>query len=171
MKKALILLILFSTISFAQTTLKEYTGGHSFKISLPEYMSKTSGLNASAAIQYKNVVKDIYGFVIYDTKEELSLAQMNYSSLNEFYEEFVTDFLKDEDKRAISMPSSKKVGNVNFIECDASYYDKDIKTEIYYLVGIVETNTSFYKIISWTSLDKKDKFKEDFQKILYSIKD
>jgi len=171
MKKISIMLVLFATSSFSQTILKEYDGGHSFKISFPDYMSKTGGLNNSAAIQYKNAVKDVYGFVIFDTKEELSLVDLNYSSLNEFYEEFINDFLKDEDKRTISAPSSKQIGTINFIECDASYYDKESKTEIYYLVGIAETKTSFYKIISWSSLDNKEKFKADFQKIVYSIKD
>ena len=43
--------------------------------------------------------------------------------------------------------------------------------EIYYLVGIVETKTTFYKVLTWTNAKNKEKFKADFQRILYSIKD
>jgi hypothetical protein len=57
------------------------------------------------------------------------------------------------------------------VECDASYYDEEIKAEIYYLAGVVETKSAYYKVISWSSVENKDKFKPDFQKILYSIKD
>jgi hypothetical protein len=40
-------------------------------------------------IQYKNSsVKDIYTIVIEDSKEELAIADIYYSSLKEFQEEF-----------------------------------------------------------------------------------
>ncbi len=165
------LILFISTAILAQTNLKEYKAGHSFNISLPDYMSKTMGLNSASTIQYKNVVKDVYGFVILDTKEDLALVEMNYGSAIEFYEDFIKDFLKDEEKRKVSKPQSQKKGEINFVESDISYYDKEAKTEIYYLVGIVETKTAFYKVLSWATLENKDKFKSDFQKILYSLKD
>lgn len=163
--------LFMSTITFAQTKMKEYKAGHIFNISIPDYMSKTADLNSSAAIQYKNEVKDIYGIVIYDTKEELGLLDMNYTSVNEFYEDFIKDFLKDEEKRDISKSKTTKKGDINFIETDASYFDKEINNSIYYFVGIVETKTTFYKVLSWSSLQDKDKYKADFQKILYSVKE
>ena len=164
-------LVLLTTITFAQTEFKQYKAGHTFDISLPSYMSKTGGINNAATIQYQSVVKDVYGFVILDTKEELSLIEMNFGSVNEFYEDFIKDFLKDEKKRKISKPIAQTKGNINFIEVDASYYDKDAKTEIFYLVGIVETSKAYYKVLSWSTVENKDKFKADFQQIMYSIKD
>ena len=164
-------LVLLTTILFAQTDLKQYKAGHSFDIGLPEYMSRTIGMNSASAIEYKSTVKDVYGFIIVDTKEDLALVDMKYSSINEFYEDFIKDFLKDEEKRKVSKPLSQKKGEINFVECDASYYDKDAKTEIYYLVGVVETKNAYYKVLSWSVAEDKDKFKTDFQKILYSLKD
>jgi hypothetical protein len=166
----LILALSTSTIS-AQTTLKEYKVGHVVNVSLPEYMSRAMDINSSAMFQFKNTVKDVYGFIIEDNKEELTLVEMNYSSINEFCEDFAKDFLKDEKKKTFSYPEYKKIGDINFAEFDASYYDKEAKGEIYYLVGIAETKTSYYKVISYTSLENKDKFKADFQKILYSLND
>ena len=169
----LFLLFLASQTSniFAQTNLKEYKVGHIVNVSLPDYMSKTMGLNSSSILQYKSTVKEVYGFIIEDNKEELALVEMNYSSINEFCEDFAKDFLKDEKKKTFSYPEYQKKGDVNFAEFDATYYDKEIKTEIYYLVGIVETKTSYYKVLSYTSKENKDKFKADFQKILYSLND
>ncbi|MFZ4613778.1 MAG: hypothetical protein ACOYNH_08865 [Bacteroidia bacterium] len=164
-------MVLMTTTTFAQTELKEYKAGHTFNVSLPDYMTKTAGINSASAIQYKSAVKDVYGFIIFDTKEELGLVEMKYSSTNEFYEDFIKDFLIDEDKRKVSKPLSQKNGDKNFIECDVTYYDKDAKTDIYYLVGIVETKTAYYKVLSWAVAENKDKFKADFQKIIYSIKD
>jgi hypothetical protein len=164
-------LILFTLSVYSQVSLKQYKAGHVFNINLPDYMSKTIGLNDAAAIQYKSVVKDVYGFVIFDTKEDLQLAEMNFASVKEFYENFITDFVADQENRKVSEPVYKTIGGVNFVECDLSYFDSAATIEIYYLVGIVETKTSFYKVLSWSAADKKDKFKTDFQQILYSLKD
>src|SRR6187399_3068957 len=109
---------------------------------MPDYMSKTVGLNSAATVQFKNTVKDVYCFVIVDNKEELALADLKYSSINEFFEDFVKDFLEGEKKRDISKPIYQKKNDLNFAECDASYYDDELKGEIYYHVGVVETNTA-----------------------------
>jgi hypothetical protein len=69
-------MVLMTTTTFAQTELKEYKAGHTFNVSLPDYMTKTAGINSASAIQYKSAVKDVYGFVIFDTKEELGLVEM-----------------------------------------------------------------------------------------------
>lgn len=175
MKTILLSVILFQFAfnlpSVAQTGMKTYKAGHSFDISLPEYMSKTGGLNSSAAIQYKSLVKDVYGFVIFDTKEELELVEYKFASVNEFYEDFIKDFLKDEPKRVVSKPITSTKNGINFIEVDLSYYDNDAKTDIFYLVGIVETPKAYYKVLSWSTLENKKTFKADFQKIMYSLKD
>lgn len=174
MKKTINLLLLFTLLSvniFGQNDLKQYKAGHTFNIGLPTYMNRTIGMNTVSAIEYENKVKDIYGIVIFDTKEELQLSELNFGSINEFYEDFIKDFLKDEEKRKVSKIVTSKINNINFIENDVSYFDKDANTEIYYLVGIVETNKSFYKVLSWCNLDNKDKYKKEFQKILYSLND
>ncbi len=167
----LILLVTLAFQSYAQPVMKEQKVGHLFYVSLPDYMSRTVGLNDASVYQYKSVVKDVYGFIIEDNKEELALAELKYASINEFFEDFIKDFLKDEDQRKISSAKYQKKVDISFAECDASYYDKDAKMEIYYLAGVVETKSSYYKVISWSSGENKDKFKVDFQKILYSFRD
>lgn len=80
MKKIIIaltsILLLISSSVIAQTAMKEYKAGHIFNISLPDYMSKTAGLNSDATIQFINVEKDVAGIMIVDTKEDLQLADM-----------------------------------------------------------------------------------------------
>jgi hypothetical protein len=164
-------LFVMSTSLFAQSNLKEHKAGHVFYISFPDYMNKTIGINDAAVIQFKNAVKDVYGIVIEDNKEELALAELNYSSITEFYEDFIKDFVKDEEKRNVSNPIYIKKGEINFAESDLTYYDKEVKSEIYYLVGIVETKSAYYKVLSWSTATNKDKFKADFQKALYSLRD
>jgi len=164
-------LVLITSTTFAQKTMKEYKAGHVFYVSLPDYMSKTSGQNDDAVIQFKNTIKDIAGFIIEDNKEELSLVDMKFSSINDFYDNFIKTFLIKQKNRKISEPVSQTIGDNKFIEIDATYFDKDAKMDIYYFVGIVETKDAFYKVYCYGNLEAKDKYKADFQKILYSIKD
>jgi hypothetical protein len=172
MKKEIIVLSLFLlSIAFnGQTTLKEYKAGHTFSVSAPAYMTKTTGLNKASTIEFKNLAKDVYTFVIVDTKEELRLLELNYS-LIEYYEDFTSTFLKSYESKEFSKPISSKKGNTNFMEFEASVFDADIKTKVYYLAGIVETEKSYYRVVSWTTMANKDKYKADFQKTLYSLID
>jgi hypothetical protein len=164
-------LIMTGLSATAQTVFKEYKVGHPIFISLPDYLNLTAGLNASATLQYKNEVKDVYGFVIEDNKEEMGYMDMKFGSVDEYYEDFMKGFTKEMEKMNLSKPLVSKKGENTFIETDLSYYDAEAKLEIYYLVGIVETKTAYYKVLSWSSAENKDKFKADFQKILYSFKD
>ena len=163
-------ILLFSILTVGQTKFNLQKAGNIFDITIPDYMIRTVGLNDVATVQYKNSVKDIYTIVIEDSKEELKIADIFYSSLQEFQEEFEKDFIKDEKNRTSSKPLFTSKNNINFVEYDVSYYDEELKIEVYYLVGIVETKSHFYKVLSWTNLSNKETFKTDFQKILYSLK-
>ena len=167
----LLTVLFFSLTSNAQTTMKNYKAGHAFNVSLPDYMTETTGINDAATIQFNNTVKDIGGYIVVDTKKDLELVQMKFSSAQEFYENFIKDFLVKLKNRTISEPKIHTIEGLNYAECDASYFDKDLKIDIYYYVGIVETKNAFYKLLCYGSIDSKEKYKADFQKILYSIKD
>ena len=173
MKKFFVLLFAFSCIasmSLGQSS-KNLKAGNIFSIDVPEYMSRTVGLNSAATLQFKNEVKDVYGFIIEDSKAELALAEKNFKSAGEFYEYFIKDFLVGEEKREIGKETTKSKNSIHYVESEASYYDSEYDIEIYYYLGIIETKNNFYKLICYTSRANKDQYKEDFRKILYSLKD
>ena len=162
---------IFSLHTQAQSGFKEIKAGHSFNVSLPVYMDKTIGLNDAASLQFKNSVKDVAGIVVVDTKEELQMAELKFANPEEFYESFVKDFLVDEASKKFTKTVSKGMGKVNFVEAEASYMDTELNMEIGYFIGIAETPSAFYKVLCWGSTENEAKYKADFQKILYSIKD
>ncbi|MDZ4758574.1 MAG: hypothetical protein SGJ10_10640 [Bacteroidota bacterium] len=175
MKKYILILLAIIAVSnnksLAQDSTKQYKIGHEFQINIPKYMERTSGINGSAAIEFKNDDRDVFGFVVQDTKEELGILEITFAAIDSFYDFFIKDFIKDADKRNVSKALSTKKANVSFIESDFSYLDTDTKVEIYYFIGIVETKTCYYKVLCCCSLANKDKFKADYQKILYSLRD
>ncbi|CAM4112921.1 hypothetical protein FLAN108750_10905 [Flavobacterium antarcticum] len=162
--------VVFSSNGFTQENTKELQFGIPFSITVPSYMNRTTGLNGDAAIHFKNAVKDVYGIIIEDNKEELELSEYYYSSLKEFTESFRSDFLTDEPTKKFSTFTLKTIGDLNFSEFDASYTSAEDGTEIYYWVGLVESKKAFYKILLWTTANKKDVYKEEFRKIFYSFK-
>ena len=164
-------LVLCIGITTAQTKIRPLVGGLTFTLNVPSYLSKTAGINSAAALQFKSVVKDIYGIVIYDTKEELLALEMNFNSARDFYDNFITDFVKDEEQRTVSDPKSKTKNGISFWLSDLSYFDKDAKTKIYYKIGVAETSKAFYKILIWCDATKRKTFEDDFEACILSLVD
>lgn len=150
---------------------KEYKAGHLFEISLPGYMERTVGMTDDSAVEYRNLANDLYGYVTFETKENLELSKQKYASILEYQETVLKNFIKDKEKRIVSKPLSQKKGDINFIETEVTFHDKETNDDFYYLIGAVETKTTFYRVVSWSLAKNKNKFKADFQKILFSIKD
>lgn len=175
MKKIVFLIILsaISIFTFGQEKFKNISAGHSFQISIPPYMNKTIGLNSDSSVEFIDKVKDIAGIVIVDTKEDLRLAEMNFSSIDDFYDHFVKDFLKDEKERFISEPKSETKGNIKYIYFDASYLNTDDNESmtIYYYISLIETEKAFYKLLCFGDKGMVEKYKNDFQKVMFSIAD
>lgn len=175
MKKQVCLLwaILLMTVgtSFAQTPVRTEKIGHVFSITVPDYMTRTIGLNDAASAQFKNEIKDVYTLVIEDSKADLELVDMKFLNAMEFYEEFIKDFLKGEKDRNIGTPKSFEKDGVKFVQVEATYYDKDAKAKVYYNITIAETQGYFYKILSYTSEANKTKLRDDLFKLGTTIRD
>lgn len=172
MKKhfTLIILLIFCKATTAQTLMDKYKV-EDFTVSLPDYMSKTGGLNNDAAIQFRNMVRDVSGYVV---KEEKSVKLFddpaNYD-INQVYDQFIKEFLIDKKERKIASAMVSTNGNVKFMNTDLTFLDDETMIYYYYFIGIAETKNSFYKVICSSTLDTRNLFKSDFQKIFYSIKD
>lgn len=164
-------LLITSLAANAQSTMKTQKAGNTFYISVPDYLNKTRGLNSSATVQYKSILKEVYNIVIEDPKETLAMEGIKFSSINEFYEEFVKGFVKDTEKLASLNPKYQTKDGISFAECEVTLQGGDSIPAIYYMIGMVETKNCFYKVISWTLPENKEKYRDDFQRILYSVKD
>jgi hypothetical protein len=157
----------------AQSTFREDKVGHAYSISVPDYMTKTTGLNAAASAQYQGLTKEAATLVIDESKESLELESLKFSSAQEYFDYLMKNFLLDKEDRYISKSKTFKVGDINFVQAEASCYLTDSKTKIYYLETIAETPTYFYQIMSysWGSKESYEKVKDDLKKIAASLKE
>jgi hypothetical protein len=157
--------------AFAQTTFNTLKTGHTVSFSVPDYMSRTTGINDASFLQFKSIPKDVYTFMIEDSKEELSIAEMKFTSVMDFYEFFIKDFLISEKKRKVNTPVSFTKDDVNYVQTELTYYDKDSKFDIYYNITIAETVGYFYQILSYTSEENSINVKADLTALGSSLKE
>lgn len=166
----LIFIIIFSTAGYSQTLMEKYKVGN-FSISLPFYMSKTGGLNNDAVLQFRNMVKDVSGYILTEEKTIKEIDDPSNPTINEFYDKFLADFLTDKPDRKVGTPNNSTNGEVKFISTDFSYLDEETMIYYYHFIGIAETKNGFYTVVCTSTLDNKNLFKNDFKKILLSLKD
>lgn len=159
------------TSAFAQTSFNRVKTGHTVSFSIPEYMSRTTGINDASFLQFKSIPKDVYTYMIEDSKVELDIVEMKFTSVMDFYEFFIKDFLISEKKRKVSAPVSLTKDGVNYVQSELTYFDKDSKFEIYYNITIAETAGYFYQILSYTSEENSINVKADLTALGSSLKE
>jgi len=159
-------------IKTENSPLKEYKAGHTFDISMPAYLERTVDVNNAAAIQYGNTAKTIFGYTSFEKKEDIQLSGGKYTSLDKYHGSTIVDFSKKmPKKKTVSQPLIKKGKDINFVATDITYHDAETNENVYYFIGSAETKTTLYTVVFYTLMKNKAKFKADFQKVLYSLKD
>jgi hypothetical protein len=144
-------------------------GGHCYTLDIPDYMTKTYVLNDVATMQYQNIQREAYTIVIEDEKALLEYLGIKFVDAADFLDQFIAEYKIESDNRKTSKSTAfKSNGN------PAAQIELEWTEEVggfYMLITVVETKTHFYKIMSWTLAENKDKLKYDFQKTAKSLKD
>ena len=96
---------------------------------------------------------------------------MKFNNAQDFYDNFITDFVKDEEQREVSRPESKFINGNSIVLADLTYFDKDAKSKIYYKIGVIESAKAFYKVLIWCDASKRKTFEKDFEEAVMSLKD
>jgi len=159
------ILLTFSALeSTAQFTKKTF--GHVFSLDVPDYMTKTVDLNSSATAQYQNAKKETYLILIEDSKEELELADMKMNK-KDFFDDFIKDYSTDMIDFKIEPSIEFTKNGLNFIQSELTF--KSGEVDIYMIVTVIESNTYYYKLLTWTLKSYKNNYKKDFEKIINSF--
>ena len=153
---------------------KTVTVDNRYSISIPSFLIKTTSLNNDASLQYQNTWKVFCVIVIDEPKSDFGKALVNndladlysndftgYSELllagieRNFFifqkPEFTETFVNDMPARLVTI-AGHIAGNGVF--CSFAF---------------IEGKDRYYQIMAWTSLDKKDQYKERMNKIIYSL--
>ena len=105
------------------------------------------------------MVKDIAGYIIKEEKSVKLIDDPANPSINQVYDQFLTDFFIAKKERKIASPHVSTTGEAKFMNTDLTYLDDETMIYYYHFIGIVETKNCFYKVICYSSLDDENLYK------------
>ncbi len=164
----LALCLLAASTAFAQK-FSTKQGGHVYTLDIPDYMTRTYELNDVATLQYYNNPKEIYTVVIDDSKDHLESLGIKFASSEDFLNDFVADYKTEFENRKLGKVKTFTANGNNHAQVELTWTEDD--QDLYMLITMVESKSSFYKILSWTLAENKKQYKPDLLTIASSLKD
>jgi len=148
-----------------------------YSLDLPDFLSKTSGLNENASLQYQNLLKEFYIIVIDESSEEFYDAiKENQEYLDYYTEDFLgySEFVYDLIVESLySYESTEwkdlKINNLNARQIGIS--GKISGLDVYYHYTIIEGAKDYYQVLIWTLKDKLEEHKPYMDEIANSFKE
>ncbi|HBF88359.1 MAG TPA: hypothetical protein DDX39_06915 [Bacteroidales bacterium] len=148
--------------------LKEILFNHK-SIMIPAFMDTTSDLHDYAEIQFQSLNDELYLIAISESKDSSDIY-----SLEEYFkivaDYFINDVLTDGKSNG---PLLKEINGMNSAQ---GYITGNFSTDggvfnIYYRLGIYETEGYYYQVLTWTIGENRDKFEEVMNAMLSSFKE
>lgn len=128
-----------------------------FSISIPEYLSKTDSIDASALLQYKNEKEQLF-LLVYEIKDTAT------ASLKDVFKKVSDAFISRIRHATLVKYYPEQINNRNaFI---GSIRGTVNETSAYYRIAVIESGNSFFEIIIGTNDNNKSQYDEDMNKII-----
>lgn len=168
------LITLFACDKATETQTIKISGR--YQIDLPAHMTKATGLNDAASLEYQNTVKGLYAIVIDEPQAALeqSIFDNNlegiYSNDLNGYAKLITEGMKN-NAALDSLPSLKftKINGLDARTIDVTGKIQNIQA--YWKVAFVEGKSHYYQIMVWTLADKRQQFEADMTATINSFKE
>lgn len=178
MKKTILSFALFAATTLSAQNLKEIVVGHPFKITYPSNYVKTYDLNDTASLQIMNAVQEKFTIIIQDDREALDALKVIFNNNEEaltYYSKEMIDGLDNNNSKKISPIKNYKINDNDLSEISIEGQMKDEESNevinFFYLFTVIKTPTNYYQIVSWTRLENRNKYEEEFRNIAKSFKE
>ncbi len=161
-----------------ETTYETVNVKNRFSVVLPSFLTKTNDLNDDASLQYQNERREFYIAVIEESFEEVDTAieyyekeeNIGYKNTLEDYKKMTLDDYKTQLTNAEMFNTKDTV--VNNMQAITTHLRGTINgVDIFYSIGIFKGKTRYYQANSWTLASNENLYKDDLDKIIYSIKE
>jgi len=153
-----------------------YKYGNTYKIKVPDFMSKMNLGSEDASMQYGNIYKELYFIVIDESKTEfvdifteLDIYDSYESPLNN-YREVQVEMIKEgminpNASRPVIFDANGKTGQI--VELSGKFEDIDV----FYVFGFVQGENKLYMVMAWTLKEKKYKYKTELINLVKSFRE
>jgi hypothetical protein len=161
----------------AKAEMETVTINEDYSMGIPKFMTKTTGLNDDASLQFQNIFKETYVIVIDENKQEFIDAYQELQS----YDSSTSVISNYADTQVQLTTSSMNVLtkselkffplnglNAANIEIDAEI--EGVNTPITYFLTFVEGDDTLYFVMAWTLQKYKDDYRETFAEMAKTFK-
>ncbi|MFT0715331.1 hypothetical protein [Flagellimonas lutimaris] len=147
-----------------------------YKLSIPKFMTGTTGLNEEASLQYQSLLKEAYLLVIDEPKAGFEEV---YRDLNQ-YDDDLSIMQNYRDARIKILSRTTEINRktkpeflkINGLDAETMELDANIEgvaNEISYFLTFIEGDDRVYMIMAWTLKNKKIEHKKTFKTIAESF--
>jgi hypothetical protein len=172
MKNFTFLFFLLSTLFISckkETVFNSVTINDNYSISIPEYLSPSTGMHQQASAQYENKEKEFYLLVIDESKADMQTYDLDYD-IDTYYKNIVSKPFKDFIQGGkISIPGRQTINGAKALIADIE--GEVNHTQIFYKLAVIETPNKFYQVVVWTRADQKEMYEKDMLAIIESLKE
>ena len=173
---ALISFILLAVSCNLSKDTKEVKSNNKYSLEIPSSLVENKSLNKAASLSYNNLLEELYIIVLDESKEEMNQVML-VNGLNETYgngligyaELLSQNLMKSVKNGKISKLNKTKINSLNAYTTEIEGNINGIK--IYYLFAFIEGKDSYYQIMSWTLLNKKQENREKIKNMIFSFKE
>lgn len=156
--------------------VKTVTVENRYSVSIPSFLTEVHNLNEDASLQYQHAWKEFYVIVIDESKEEMEKA-LTVNNLTGSYSNDVDGYanlLLKGFEQAISVSSKSDLVDTLVNGMPAKLITISGRAEginAYYALAFIEGKKHYYQIMTWTLDSKEYEYKENMNRILYSLKE
>lgn len=148
-----------------------------FSIQIPSILKQDSTLSEDASLALSNPIKELYAIVIEDPKNEFfnaiteNLLDSVYSKDLDGYSKLLKTGMLDNISEIYQEtdPIKTTINGLESHTLEVAGKIEDVK--IYYYVAHIKGKDTFYQIITWTLLNRKEMHKALMEKIVFSFKE
>jgi hypothetical protein len=148
-----------------------------YSVFIPEYLSKTTGLNQYTTFEYENIEKDFYVIIMDESKDGFSeTVEKNIydvtPNINGYYEVVKNHFKNETNLKDFKV--FDEIFELNNAEKKITFtmtgIDMTDNYPVYYRYSIIESKTRYYQIMSWTNQKNAKKVISDMNNIINSFR-
>ncbi|MHB8061132.1 MAG: hypothetical protein ACYDG2_00650 [Ruminiclostridium sp.] len=137
------------------------------KVSIPASWKEENLENEDAIIQLSSVKDDAYTMIVIEKKQDYD-ASTKLANYQQIIQDAMVETLGGYEAVEKIEPKSFKVNEYESIQCylEGSFEGFKVK----YALTCIETANHFMQVVSWSTPNRFDVIKNDFDKILNSVK-
>ena len=178
MKKITILLLTILSLNSCQSGDEQQTVTieNKYSVAIPSFLTKASGLNDDASLQYQHAWKEFYVIVIDESKAEMHKAFVD-NNLTETYTNDIkgySELLMNGFENAISVSHKSEIIDTTINNMPARLLTVSGRIEgidAYYSLAFIQGKERYYQIMAWTLSNKEYEYKDKMNRIMYSLKE